>query len=176
MSPNVDALMMQLRASEDGRMAALMELQRLRTQLGFSQEQDMDAKMEVEQMTDELNHAREAKRRSEMQVIKVQEELEVANTELRTVKRQVASMKRRLAQVKEQNKLDSQQVNQAAFAGMNMLTDQQGGAGVGQRGQMGQVGQVGGSSCSRGAWCPWLGPCRSSGRCRECKCASDLRA
>jgi hypothetical protein len=44
---NVQALMMQLRASEDGRMAALMEMQRIRTQLGYDQDLHLDSKMEV---------------------------------------------------------------------------------------------------------------------------------
>ena len=107
---NVQALMLQLRASEDGRMAALMEMQRLRTQLGYDQDLHLDSKMEVDQMTDELNQVRESKRKSEMQVMDMKEKVDLLNNELRTVKRTVTSLKRRLAQYSEDQKRQREQM------------------------------------------------------------------
>ena len=118
---NVQALMLQLRASEDGRMAALMEMQRLRTQLGYDQDLHLDSKMEVDQMTDELNQVRESKRKSEMQVMDMKEKVDLLSNELRTVKRTVTSLKRRLAQYSEDQKRQREQM----YAGMNMLTQDQ---------------------------------------------------
>ena len=125
-TPNVQALMLQLRASEDGRMACLMELQRMRTQNGYDQEMSVDAKIEVEQIQDDLNNARDAKRRSELQLMELTTRLEEANTETRNIKRQVISLKRRLSQFTEEKKRSSQNL----YAGMNMLTADQVAAGA----------------------------------------------
>ena len=137
--------MMQLRASEDGRMAALMEMQRIRSQLGYDQELHLDSKMEVEQMQDELTTARDGKRKSEMVVLELTEKLDLLNVELRTVKRTVTSFKRRIAQHNEDKKRNAQNM----YAGMNMLThDQQQQGGGGASGASGGGGGGGGGDGS----------------------------
>ncbi len=120
-APNVEALVQQLRLSEDGRMGALMEVQRLRTQLGMTHEQSNDATLELQQIQEDLNLAREQKSRTEMQMLKLQGELETKSSELRAAQRQITSLTRRLQQAQSE-------VNQnwsKVFSSQNMLTAQQ---------------------------------------------------
>ena len=61
------------RVSEDARMAALPELQRVRAQLDYFRDSDADQKLKISQLEDQVNALREAKRRTEMHTIRVEE-------------------------------------------------------------------------------------------------------
>jgi hypothetical protein len=114
-------LHMQLRASEDGRMAALLELQRLKAQLDYHRDSDAEQKLKISQLEDRLNALREAKRRTEMHTLKVEEALEEQAINIRSRKREVESLKRQVGTIRETTQRESNNL----FANLNMLTQQQ---------------------------------------------------
>ena len=114
-------LHLQLRASEDARMAALLELQRVRAQLDYFRDSDADLKLRISQLEDQLNAIREAKRRTELHTLKVEEALEEQAIDLRSHKRHVDALKKKVSNIRE----SSQQEANHIFANLNMLTAQQ---------------------------------------------------
>jgi len=120
-------LHLQLRASEDARMTAVLELQRTKAQLEFHKDQDADQKLKLQQLEDQVNSLREAKRRTEMHTLRVEEALEEQAIDIRSKRRQVDSLKRQVGALREEHTRESHSL----LANLNLVTKQQQGVGLG---------------------------------------------
>ena len=120
-------LHLQLRASEDARMTAVLELQRTKAQLEFHKDQDADQKLRLQQLEDQVNSLREAKRRTEMHTLRVEEALEEQAIDIRSKRRQVDSLKRQVGALREEHTRESHSL----LANLNLVTKQQQGVSLG---------------------------------------------
>ena len=117
LTPSVQQLMVQLRSSEEGRMNAVIQLQRLR----IDQQQNVDDRKAMEQLAEELKLLRESKRQTDINLLEISQTLEHTTTERSKLQRQLFSVTRRL----KNTNIEKKKIEHSLFAAMNMIAIRQ---------------------------------------------------